>query len=126
MEHARGGSREWSKGDISRLEQIYRRYVNCVYTFCLYMLANIKTAEEATIDTFVWFSRKLARWLTDKRIRERLRYLTFNASLMRLAACNKEAEEANSDNGSDWQTIASTLSAENNRVLEADAYELLV
>lgn len=83
MKHARDGPAQASKPDISRLKQIYRRYVNYVYTLCLRLLTNIKAAEDATVETFVRFNRELTQWWNEIRIRERLRDLAINSSLIR-------------------------------------------
>lgn len=126
MKNARDGPKKESKSDLLQLKQIFRRYVNYVYTIYLRLITNIKAAEDATVETFMCFSRELARWLSDKHIRESLRYLAFNASLKRLGSCKRKAEEMKLDNKSVRHTIACTLSEENNQTVEADVYESLV
>lgn len=67
-----------------RLESIYRRYGQGIYTFCLRLLANERAAESATVDVFIELSKEMASQTDESRTLLRLRELAINASLARL------------------------------------------
>lgn len=69
---------------LSRLESVYRRYGQGIYTFCLRLLANEKAAESATVDAFVRFGKEMTSQSDKSRDVLRLRELAINASLRRL------------------------------------------
>jgi len=73
-----------NNSSVSRLQSIYHRYGQGIYTFCLRLLSNEKAAESATVDTFVRFSKEMTSQSDESRTLLRLRELAINASLGRL------------------------------------------
>ena len=80
---ASGSSRQDSR-KIVLLEVAYRLNVSRVYTLCLRLLANVRAAEEATVDVFARFSRELTRRWDESLVRKRLRELAIDEALQRL------------------------------------------
>jgi len=69
---------------VSQLEAIYKRYGAGVYTLCLRLLADEKTAESATADVFVQFNKELASQPDESRTTLRLRELAVEAALRQM------------------------------------------
>ena len=63
------------------LEVAYKLYVKQVYTLCLRLLANVREAEEVTVQVFAAFSRELPRRWDESRVLARLRELALDEAL---------------------------------------------
>ncbi len=74
----------YSMRQMALLEVAYKLYASRVYTLCLRLLANVKAAEEATVQVYVRFSRELWKRWDESRIAARLRDLAINEALSRL------------------------------------------
>lgn len=70
--------------EILRLESVFGRYVGHIYTLTLRLLADVRAAEQATVEVFVRLSREMARRWSELQILSRLRELAVESSLARL------------------------------------------
>jgi RNA polymerase sigma-70 factor (ECF subfamily) len=80
--------------DDSQLASLYRRYAGRVYTLCLWLLANVRAADDATVQVFVRFNRELARLWDESYVQTRLRYLSIDEALSRLHVRGQKAAQA--------------------------------
>ena len=70
--------------ELLRLESIFGRYVGHIYSLTLRLPADVRAAEQATVEVFVRFSREMARRWSELQILSRLRELAVDAPLTRL------------------------------------------
>ena len=75
------------------LEVAYKLYVKRVYTISLRLLANVREAEEVTVQVFAAFSRELPRKWDESRVSARLRELAIDEALRCLWGCIRERLE---------------------------------
>ena len=74
-------------------EVAYKLYVKQVYTLSLRLLANVRDAEEVTVQVFAAFSRELPRKWDESRVSARLRELAIDEALRCLWGCIRERLE---------------------------------
>ena len=95
-------------GALAQLEALYRRYVGHIYTLCLRLLANVKAAEDATIEVFVRFSQELMQRWEESAIFARLRELAIDNAITRLRRRERDGQNSAERNRS------STMAKEQN------------
>lgn len=72
------------------LEVAYKLFAKQVYALSLRLLANVRDAEDVTVDVFAKFNRELPRRWDESRVLDRLRELAIAEALRRLRECPSE------------------------------------
>lgn len=71
-----------AEGDMQAFEELYRRYIRCVYSLCLRMTQNVAEAEDITQEVFVHLFRKIGSFRGESAFMTWLYRLTTNHVLM--------------------------------------------
>lgn len=127
MEEGAGEHEGPIEREISRLEAVYQRYVGHVYTLCLRLLADVRAAEEVTMQVFVRFFQVMKRYWNESTILSRLRELAITDSLTRLNACDGEVINSSTETRQPVTSLSFRFSGEERiEPLDATTFDKLV
>ncbi len=92
-------ARRVSGGDMSALEEVYRRFHVIVYTLCLRMTRNVAEAEDLSQDVFVNLQRALGSFRGEAALATWIHRVTVNRVLMHFRRASARYEHLTEDGG---------------------------
>ena len=90
-------ARRVAGGDMTALEEVYRRYHVIVYTLCLRMTRNVAEAEDLSQDVFVGLPRALASFRGEAALSTWIHRVTVNRVLMHFRRAVVRYEQTTED-----------------------------
>jgi len=119
-------AKQFSAGDVSVFEELYRRHHRRVYAICLRMLQNAAEAEDLTQDVFIQLYRKLCSFRGESAFTTWLHRMTVNQVLMHFRKRNVKFEFTTEEGETPEQTVVGSADPGRMQVVDKIALERAV